>query len=71
MDPRAAIEIKNKGLEKFLDSCNEDDRMFLGGDKKNYGLCNEIKMPSSRHYRNVYVTITNFQVFLFMRFCYV
>lgn len=43
MDPRAAIEIKNKGLEKFLDSCNEDDRMFLGGDQKTMDFAMRLK----------------------------
>ena len=33
-DPRAAIETLNEGLEKFLDCCNEDDIMFIGGVKK-------------------------------------
>ena len=33
-DPRAAVKILSEGLEKFLDSCHEEHRIFNGGDKK-------------------------------------
>ena len=36
-NPRAVIEILNEDLEKFLNCCNEDDRMVIGGDQKTMG----------------------------------
>ena len=56
IDPRAVIEILNKGLEKFLDCCNEDDRIFIGGDQKTMGLALRLKHQLPDTYRNIYVT---------------
>ena len=56
-DTTAAIGILNEGLEKFLDYCNEDDRMFIGGDQKPMGLALRLKRQHPDTYRNIYVTI--------------
>ena len=47
----------NKGLEKFLDSCSEDDLMFIGGYQKTMGLAMRLKRQHTDTYKNVYVTI--------------
>ena len=44
-------------MEKFLDCCNEDDRMFIGGDQKNMSLALRLKHQHPDTYRNIYVTI--------------
>ena len=56
-DTRAATEILNKSLEKFLDSCIEDDIMFIGGYKKIMGLAMRLKRQHLDTYKNIYVTI--------------
>ena len=58
-DPRAATEILNEGLEKFLDCCNEDDGMFIGGDQKTMRLAMRLKRQHPDTYRNIYVTLTD------------
>ena len=58
-DPRAATEILNEGLEKFLDCCNEDDSMFIGGDQKTMRLAMRLKRQHPDTYRNIYVTVTD------------
>ena len=55
-DPRAATEIFNEGLEKFLDCCSADDRMFIGGNQETMGLTRRLKHQHPDTYRNIYVT---------------
>ena len=71
-DPKAAIKILNKGLEKFLDYCNENDRMFIDGDQKTMGLAMRLKRQHQT-LREIYMSQYPIYIsvsFLCMRFWY-